>query len=308
MGAPQRHDELRAEPDGRPQTVLKAAEIVLRKAGRPMHSREIAQAIIAAEGSQLTGKTPWKTVTARLSVDILDRGNASPFMRTSHGLFALREWDFAIEFEVKRRRIAPIDEIIRVVPRTVFEELERSCSWSSSLLAIDYEPLIHASIEMLRGDAEETDAFIQLIPTFVVRRGDKVWTYTRTKRLPEARLHHARCVSFGGHMEAQDELYLFRGADTYRDSVLRELYEELAFSKDPSIRYLGVIHLSSNMFERQHAGLVFEVAVGQRTRVASLEPGMHTDVRPIPLVELRELAPNLDSWSRLLIQVLDESG
>ena len=34
-------------------------------------------------------------------------------------------------------------------------------------------------------------------------------------------------------MEAQDELYLFRGADTYQESVLRELYEELAFRRIP---------------------------------------------------------------------------
>jgi predicted NUDIX family phosphoesterase len=109
-------------------------------------------------------------------------------------------------------------------------------------------------------------------------------------------------------MQAEDELSLFRGADSYRDSVLRELFEELAFSRDPSIRYLGALHLTSNMFERQHVGLVFEVVVAPRTRVASLEPGMHTDVRLTPLAELRQLAPSLDSWSQLLIQVLDEPG
>jgi predicted NUDIX family phosphoesterase len=308
MSAQKRHAEVLSAPDARNSTLLQAAEAVLRQAHRSLHSREIAQAIIEAGLSQLTGKTPWKTVTARLSMDILDRGSASHFMRTSYGLFALREWDFATEFEVKRRRIAPIDETIRVVPRDKVEALKQEASLSSPLYSIGYEALISASIEMPRREAEETDECVQLIPTFVVRRGDKIWTYTRTKRLPEARLHHTRCVSFGGHMQAEDELYLFRDEKAYEGSVLRELYEELAFTKDPTVRYLGAIHLTSNLFERQHLGLVFEVTVGTRAQVASLEPGMHTDVRPTPLAELRALAPSLDSWSQLLIRVIDGTG
>ena len=289
----------------RPQTLLQAAEAVLRVAQRSLHSRQIAQLIVEGGLGQLSGRTPWKTVTARLSMEIVERGSASPFMRTAHGLFALREWDFAVEFEVKRRRIAPIDETIRVVPRTQIEALEHKAGPPSPLFAIDYEALIDVSIEMPRREAELTEDFVQLIPTFVVRRGDAVWTYTRTKRLPEARLHHTRCVSFGGHMQAEDELYLFRDNEEYEGSVLRELYEELAFSKDPTVRYLGAIHLGANMFERQHMGLVFEVMVGARAKVASLEPGMHADVRLTSLAEVRAMAPSLDSWSQLLVRVLD---
>ena len=308
MSAQTKYAEVGRVQNARSPTLLQAAEVVLRQARRSLHSREIAQAITEAGLSRLTGKTPWKTVTARLSMDILDRRSASPFMRTSYGLFALREWDFATEFEVKRRRIAPIDEAIRVVPRGDVEALKREVGNGSPLYAIPYEKLIAASIEMPRRDAEETDNYVQLIPTFVVRQQNNIWTYIRTKRLPEARLHHARCISFGGHMQAEDELYLFRDEQAYQGSVLRELYEELAFTRDPTVRYLGAIHLTSNLFERQHLGLVFEVVVGPRTRVASLEPGMHTDVRPTPISELKALAPSLDSWSQLLLQVVDGMG
>lgn len=290
--------------DRRTQT-LEAIAAVLRAADRPLHTREIAIAIQEQTLARLTGRTPWKTVNARLSEDIRSFGAWSRFMRTALGLFALREWDFATEFEVARRRINPINEVIRVVPSAHFQALKANYGgvW---LNLLPFETAIEASIEMPRREAEESDSFVQLIPTFIVRRGRRVWTFTRTRRLPEARLHNAKCLGFGGHMQAGDEMPLFKGQAEYRDSVLRELFEELSFSNSPKIEYLGVLHLTGSLFERQHAGLIFDVQVGVRTHVASLEPGMHTNVRTSSLEELLATADELDSSSQQLVRVLHE--
>ena len=283
---------------------LEAVEFVLRQADRSMHSREIAEMIIAHSLAKLTGRTPWKTVNARISEDILEFGAQSKFMRTSHGLFALREWEFAAEFEVKRRRLNPIDEDIRVVSANVMRDIESKIA-NGTLLDVPFEVLVEQSFAMGRREAELTDEVVQLIPTFVVRKQRRLLTYTRTKRLPEARLHNVRSMSFGGHMQADDDMPLFRGESIYRDSVLRELREELSFSRQPKPVYVGLLHLHGNLFERQHAGLIFDVPVAQAVKIESLEPGMHADVKFTDLEDLKTYSPRLDSWSRLLVGVFD---
>ena len=105
---------------------------------------------------------------------------------------------------------------------------------------------------MKRASAEDTSDLVQLIPTFVVCRGSKVLTYRRTKRLPEARLHNSRCVSFGGHMQFNDLPDLFaRSYTDPRGPMFRELYEELSFSEIVRPRYLGVLYLTASQFERR---------------------------------------------------------
>jgi predicted NUDIX family phosphoesterase len=287
-------------------SITDAAELVLRKAARSMHARELAEQINLSGCARLRGQTPWKTVNARLSEDILRHGCGSRFMRTDHGYFALRDQAAELEFAAKRRRLNPVDETIKVIPAEAFlSELSRAPR--QILYGCRFGDLIDLSIDMPRRAAEETEEFVQLIPSFVVRIGHKVLTYTRTKRLPEARLHRARCVNFGGHMQSDDPAPLFRGEQrVLRDTLLRELYEELEFSNRPVIDYLGVLHLRDTAFERQHAGVVFDVVLPDGATIKSLEPGMHTDLRLELLDDLSSQQEQYDSWSRALIRVLDE--
>ena len=296
----------RIETQDRPaKTVIEAAVDVLREAGRPLHAHEIAHAILSSGIARLTGPTPWKTVTSRLSTDIRNLEGQSQFQRDGHARFALREWG-TTEFLVNRRRINPIDETIRVVPTDRFQRLLRRCR-PRPLYRVNVENLVAASVAMKRANAEETAEFVQLIPTFVVRRGRKVLTYRRTKRLPEARLHNSRCVSFGGHMQVDDLPDLFARSYTDPDGpMFRELYEELSFSEPITPRYLGVLYLTGSEFERQHAGIVFDVNVRTSNEVANLETTRHGNVQFNDLREVACDADELDSWSRLLLGIINE--
>ena len=69
-------------------SVLDDARAVLEAAGQPLHYREITQRMLAG-GWETRGRTPWETVNARLAVDIKQRRQASRFVRTSPGTFAL---------------------------------------------------------------------------------------------------------------------------------------------------------------------------------------------------------------------------
>jgi len=289
----------------RPKTILQACADALAAAGRPLHSHEIVQGILSAGDNLLTGSTPWKTVTAKISVDIRINATKSQFQRVGPARFALREWHESTEFLVNRRRTNPIDETIRVVPRESFDRLIKRCR-PQPLFRMNVENLINASIPMTRVRAEETADFVQLIPTFVIRKADTVLTYRRTKRLPEARLHNSRCVSFGGHMQVDDLPDLF--AQSYYDPntrLYRELYEELSFSEPVVPRYLGVLYLTSSMFERQHAGIVFNVKLGRSVHVESLETTRHVDVKFDNVCELDKSSDDLDSWSRVLLKVMN---
>jgi predicted NUDIX family phosphoesterase len=283
------------------KTIVDASADVLRELGRPLHAREIAQAILTAGSARLSGLTPWKTVTSRLSTDIRKFGEVSQFQRAGHARFALREWGGSAEFLVNRRRMNPIEETIKVVPELEFRKLI-SEKQNDRLFKLDIEALIGVSIPMRRALAEDTAEFVQLIPTFVIRSGSKILTYRRTKRLPEARLHDVRCVSFGGHMQVDDDLDLF--ARSYLDpksAMFRELYEELSFSRSVNPVYQGVLYLENSFFERQHVGIVFDVQVEDSVRVDSLETTRHIDVKYVDIHELLSESSDFDSWSSLIL-------
>ena len=68
---------------------LDAAAAILEEADGPLHYREITERMITKELWNTEGKTPWNTVSARIAVDIRDRGPASRFVRVSRGRFVL---------------------------------------------------------------------------------------------------------------------------------------------------------------------------------------------------------------------------
>lgn len=297
------------QPDNKavpPLSTLEAAEQVLRVAQRALGSKEIAREVIKLASTNLGGRTPWKTVNARISTDIIKLGVKSRFKRTAQGFFALREWVDEAEFVVKRRRIKSIDELIKVVPKHLFCDYIKDVK-KTGLVERDYWPLVEMSVDLPRIDAESTEEFVQLIPTFVVVKDRSVLSYVRTKRLPEARLHNKRSISFGGHLQSDDNPTLFaEDSRIQRDFLFRELYEEIKFTSDFDANYLGLICLRNTEFERQHAGIVFLVDLPNETGFESLEPGMHVDVRFIPLEDLMIDKENMDSWTRLLIEVIND--
>jgi predicted NUDIX family phosphoesterase len=287
-------------------STLDASERVLREAGRALSSREIARGIIKSGQSNLGGQTPWKTVNARISVDIVRMGSKSRFKRTHHGLFALREWADETEFTVRPRRIKAVNELIRVVPKSQFLSYVNSVP-KEGLIDLDYFSLVELSTKLSRAEAELTEEYVQLISTFVVLQGNALLSYVRTKRLPETRLHNSRSISFGGHILFDDDPTLF-ASDTKlkRDFLFRELYEEVSFNTLFETEYLGILYLVGSEFERQHCGLVFLIEIPIDSEFTSLEPGMHTDMHFVPLAELLKHKDEMDSWTRRLIEVVND--
>jgi len=70
---------------------MEAAYEVLRAAGKPLHYCEISERVLAQGLWRTQGKTPEKTIAARIYVDIKKRGEGSRFRSTGRGVFSANE-------------------------------------------------------------------------------------------------------------------------------------------------------------------------------------------------------------------------
>lgn len=68
-----------------------AAEIILRKTGKPLHYKEITELCFRDGLIHSEGKTPWATMNAQLSMDIVNNGENSTFYRAQPGYFGLKK-------------------------------------------------------------------------------------------------------------------------------------------------------------------------------------------------------------------------
>ena len=84
--------------------VQEAVIQVLKAAGKPLHTREIAKRIIESGHWQTAGKTPDNTVSAQLYSNIKKNGEKSPFVKIGPLTFSLRDFTEASQ---DHKRITP---------------------------------------------------------------------------------------------------------------------------------------------------------------------------------------------------------
>lgn len=285
---------------------LDAAYRILKEAGEPLSAREIAQRAAAADILRSIGKTPWQTMKAKLSTDILKRGEKSPFMRSRQGRFALREWEATPEFVADRFQKALFDEDILVFPAS---SLPRYAP-RPGLHMIELAGLIAECGVKRRAAAEEDTSVIQLVSAFVVRSGGEVLTHKRTKRLPEARLHGFYSLTFGGHLNPDDvsPLFSISRAEQWAPWLVRELGEELIIRPGniEKLIYRGLIYDDSQPVSRQHVAVTYEVLA--RTSAFQIgERGFLTDAKFETLKSIRARANEFENWSLLLLDAMEHS-
>jgi len=289
---------------------LDSAYRVLRKEGKPLSAREIAGIAVKDRLLPTTGLTPWQTMKAKLSVDILRKGSRSLFMRSDKGKFALREWSEQYKEHITDRyQKAPFDEDIVVFPATsLIRYIPRKGIYKGQF---DQQSLLAECYPMRRRDAEADLSVIQLVSVFLVRFGNRWLTYKRTKRLPESRLHGYYSVSFGGHLNPDDVLHLFNifDADQAHAWLVRELHEELRLEKGDltEIRYRGLLYDDSQEVSKQHLGLVYDVVL-RSAEYKIGERGFLMDAKFETLDEIDSRIDEFENWSVLLVREEQDVG
>lgn len=245
-----RHSEQESVRDH--QTYLRVAELVLANALSPLKAREIVDRGIERGlfGDHVLSRTPEKSMQARLSMDILNRGNASKFARTARGRFTLRSKltnaralqpnDHSRAKEVAGAQ--PIEEYIaeRRVLRTPAEEVlcvsESTFADVLTFQGIDTDPspilgrlLSERSIHYIpRSQAESRDDAKQFVTYVLVQCGQRLLCYRRSYLSRAAEfLRGSKCIGFGGHVSAADVDILSREDQGLSACARRELMEEL---------------------------------------------------------------------------------
>ncbi len=80
-----------SEPPPESMSLLDAAAYVLKAAKKPLSTREIVEAIIRLRLWTPSGQTPWATLHAAISRDIVNNGEKSRFQKATRGLFNVRQ-------------------------------------------------------------------------------------------------------------------------------------------------------------------------------------------------------------------------
>lgn len=285
-----------------PTTFLAAAYEVLQGTGRPMTAAEIVHAARAGGLIETAGKTPVKTLNARLSVDILRLKLASRFMRSDGSRFALREWSASVQERIApRRSIALIDEQILAFEAS---SLRRFIDKDGFKRGDDtHLRLLSSCFSVKRAEAERRFDIIQLISVYVVRFYQEFLTYKRSKRLPEGRLHNTYSCFFGGHLTESDLMPLFRFTDPEQALFLldRELSEELRLPNKPErMDFRGLLYDPRTEVSKQHMGVVFSVDVRNKQFEIG-EKGFLTDAKFESVAQMRGRLSDFENWSEYLI-------
>ena len=273
---------------------LDVAERVLSKHRRPLRSRDlISLAIEDGFVESWDSQTPQKSMQARLSIDILKKGDDSRFIRTERGRFYLRNLldsplpkfedlfssteetpNYARPFTTRRRTYPTPLENVLTIPRKHYQHF-LTFQGLSVLHPKQVRELINpSSISYVpRIRAETMDDRKQVLTYVVVTHNKKVLSFRRGSYSNIAAfLRGSRCIGFGGHVTQHDHTLFSHNDLGVTRSAVRELAEELrpghgsdSISNDETsgrkLIYRGVPNDDSSDVGRRHLAIVFEYPV-----------------------------------------------
>lgn len=149
-----------------------------------------------------------------------------------------------------------------------------------------------------RGPAEKNPELKQLIPYMVLRKGDRVFCYKRTKKGGEKRLHDLRSVGVGGHINPIDGQAC--NGETFWNGLERELAEEVGLTNDYTQNILGLLYDNTNEVGLVHLGIITEILVGDKAELSfkdqALSEGDFEEAKT-----LKKYVDEFENWSKLVI-------
>lgn len=157
-----------------------------------------------------------------------------------------------------------------------------------------------------RPHAEKDESFKQIIPYTIVRRGNEVFRYRRTKMSGETRLVGKSSIGVGGHINSQDQIPLddtsHKFTTTYETAFWRELKEEIDFSEKVEAPIIGLIYEADTEVGRVHLGIVHQIRVKFDTKLTFNDPAIgEGEFRHI--MELKE-DDTFEGWSKMVLKNL----
>jgi len=210
-----------------------------------------------------------------------------------------------LSFEWKDRMAQ--EEQVLVVERKVFEEagafggLNFDVQRYLERLFIPGGPRF-----MARSQAEKDPSHKQLIPYVLMLCDGKCLTYVRGKRAGETRLVGNRSIGIGGHINPTDDAPLFSSdfRDTYLTAVEREVAEEVCVETGHADHVVALLNDDSNEVGQVHLGIVHCWVLDAPT--VTRREQMITQMEFLTIEELRAVRGQMETWSQLCLDGLDE--
>lgn len=300
--------------EGERQTFLRVAEIVLSKSRVPLSAGEIVDRGVEQGlfGDHTMGRTPQKSMQARLSMDILHRKTDSRFVRTGRGRFTLRaslgapvsEPDIApgevqSEYVAERRVLNTPREEVLCVPEPAYRDVLTFQGIDTDTPLIMGQLLSEKTTTYLgRAEAEVNNDAKQFITYVLVQCGQRLLFFKRSYLSRAAEfLRGSKCIGFGGHVSAADLDMLSRADFGLSACGRRELAEELflpdrtrrkrkvsaeaSLTDKPTIdlfqsvplECLGVLNDDSSEVGRRHVAVVYRAWLPDWNTAKKLQKG-----------------------------------
>lgn len=266
------------------------------------------------------GETPHKTMQARLSEDIVRKGENSVFVRIQPGTFYLRILLSAAHnqqleiFEAPRREPPPSSENVLVFPAALLEKIGRFQGIKRHWKKIAKIVLnVESTSYLNRMIAEDTDSLKQVLTYILVMRGDKLLSFKRGRynRAVDF-LRGAQCVGFGGHATEADLTVFDPGYMGLRANAARELREELHLPRKDLVRLdngeglevVGVLNDDSSAVGKRHFAFILRYEVSDDPSWDTPERGESsiTQLRWIDLSSPQLQLRNFEYWSQLCLR------
>lgn len=151
---------------------------------------------------------------------------------------------------------------------------------------------------MERKFAEEDENYRQIIPYCILRKGDLIFTYQRTNKSGENRLHDLYSLGVGGHSEAHVDGV---GVSAFKAAFVRELEEEVKLVGNYESKLLGVILDNSNSVGRVHFGVVYEINLTDDATLEFNDPSLSGGTFATKDKLFKQVSL-FENWSQLIIK------
>jgi len=307
-------------------TYLWVAETVLKNRVQPLTARQIVN--FGFEDGYFADKelsrTPEKSMQARLSTDILGRGERSRFVRTERGKFFLRELlqrsvslghdgKTLGEYTAIRRAPLPPSEHVLVCPRDAYAGI-----LDFQGINTDYSGILKRLIStkrltyIPRTEAELDNSYKQFVTYTIIQRRDKILSFRRGRyNRVAAFLRGARCLGFGGHI-TEDDLTLLTHSDRgIKANAIREISEEIRFGtgRPPfitpdDIEVLGFLNDDSTDVGTRHVAALLRYWVPETQEWTNPSRGEAsiTQLKWMKTAESEIDLMDFEYWSQLLLR------
>lgn len=296
---------------------LKMAEIVLDDIGHSMSSRDIYNHGREKGLIKSKGKTPENTLRARLSEDLIEKGNASIFIRTAANKFGLRKWIYSdnniVEYIAPKFEKDYRSENVVCINQEQVDKIGRFFGFEKKYNK--YLNLLsdRRNLTIISRDKANLNPNLKQLTAYVLLRNNKgeYLSYQRGNYSNKNQLlKNVLCIGFGGHVNDidVDDLFGINNGGIW-NAAYREVAEEVKGLHINDFKIIGAINDDSSYLGLTHFAFVFEAKLPMDFDDTKYNTELSINkLRFLSKKDLRSNYHKLEFWSQILAKRINKQA